>query len=181
MRGLAALGFVAALLVAPLAFAKVDRAEPGAFLISNEAEVQVSAEKAWNALGQVERWWNPAHTYSRDASRLQLDLRAGSCFCERWGGGSVEHARVILAMTDADGTRILRLDGGLGPLQEIGAVAVLTFTIKPKSANVSTVSVEYHVAGDPVLGLDQAAGDVDVVISQQVTRLANYLNTGSPD
>lgn len=126
-----------------------------------------------------DRWWNAAHTYSGDARNLHLDARAGGCWCERWGQGqSVEHARVVMVSEHA-GARTLRLVGGLGPLQELGPSAVMTFRVAP-DADGARIEVTYRVAGDPGLGLDHLAPPVDQVLMEQLGRLARYLDTGSP-
>ncbi len=174
---IAALAFAA--LGAPPARAEVAAAAPGAFLVQAEAELDASPEQTWRALTRIGRWWSAAHTYSGDAARLSLDARAGGCWCERWDGGSVEHARVVLVM-ERDGVRTLRTVGGLGPLQEMGVTAIMTFTITPQASG-SKISLTYRVAGDSGLGLDQMAPFVDQVLMEQLARLVRYAGTGSPD
>jgi uncharacterized protein YndB with AHSA1/START domain len=174
---IAALAF-AALGAAP-ARAEVAAAAPGAFMIQTEAELAASPEQTWRALTQVGRWWSAEHTYSGDARRLSLDPRAGGCWCERWNGGSVEHGRVVLVMV-RDGVHTLRTIGALGPLQEMGVTAIMTFTITPQASG-SKISMTYRVAGDPSLGLDQMAPFVDQVLMEQFARLVRYAGTGSPD
>ncbi|MEQ1709661.1 MAG: ATPase [Terricaulis sp.] len=176
------------LMIAALAFAGLDAAPaqaeiaavaPGAFLIQTEAELAASPEQTWRALTRIGRWWGSEHTYSGDAGRLSLDPRAGGCWCERWSGQSVEHARVVLAM-ERDGVRTLRTIGGLGPLQEMGTTAILTFVITPQGSG-SKISMTYRVAGDPGLGLGPIAPLVDQVLMAQFARLVRYAGTGSPD
>lgn len=159
--------------------AEVAAAAPGAFLIQVEAELAATPDQAWRALTRIGRWWSSEHTYSGDAARLRLDARAGGCWCERWNGGSVEHARVVVAM-EREGVRTLRTIGGLGPLQEMGTTAIMTFTITPQASGAK-ISMTYRVAGDPGLGLDQMAPFVDQVLMEQFARLVRYTVTGSPD
>jgi uncharacterized protein YndB with AHSA1/START domain len=162
------------------AHAEVASAEPGAVLITAEATVSSEPATTWRALTRIERWWGSSHTYSGEARRLRLDARAGGCWCERWDNGqSVEHARVVLVM-EREGVRTLRAIGGLGPLQEMGAVGVLTFTIRPDPQG-SKVEMTYRVSGDSGLGLDQVAPLVDQVMVEQFARLARYADTGSPE
>lgn len=168
------------LLVAQPAPAEVASAGPGGFLIRAEATIVASPQRVWRALTRIESWWSPAHTYSGDAHRLHLDPRAGGCWCERWGGGqSVEHARVVLVM-EHEGVRTLRLVGGFGPLQEMGAHGVLTFTIAPDPAGAK-LTMTYRVSGGPGLGFDQLAPLVDGVLMEQFVRLTRYSASGSPD
>lgn len=177
-----ALFFVAALALAAWAAparADVQSASASAFTLSAEADVAATPEQAYRALTQVNRWWNGAHTYSGDARRLSLDPRAGGCWCERWAGGSVEHMRVVLNM-EREGVRTLRLAGGLGPLQQMGVNAVLTFTVAPAPSGAK-ITMTYRVAGEPGLALDQIAGPVNGVLMEQFGRLSRYSASGSPD
>jgi uncharacterized protein YndB with AHSA1/START domain len=170
---------LAALAVTP-ARAEVASSSAGAFLIEEETQVAATPAETWRALGQLPRWWNPEHTYSGDARRLSLDLRAGGCWCERWGNGqSVEHGRVVLVM-EHEGVRTLRVVGGLGPLQELGATGVLTFTVAPDPGGAK-ITMLYRVSGDPGLELAALAPLVDAVLMEQFGRLARFSASGSPD
>jgi hypothetical protein len=91
----------------------------------------------------------------------------------------VEHGRVLLVM-EHEGVRTLRLSGGLGPLQELGAVGILTFTVAPVASGAK-VTMTYRVTGDDGLGLDQMAPLVDMVLMEQFGRLNRYSASGSPD
>ncbi|WP_135212437.1 SRPBCC family protein [Vitreimonas flagellata] len=169
--------FVCALLASPLAHAEVTSSSPSAFLLRAEAETSASPEEAWRALSRLNRWWNSEHTYSGDARRMSVDLRAGGCWCERWDGQSVEHGRVVLVM-EHEGVRTLRFDTALGPLQELGASGVLTFTIAPHASGAKII-MTYRVAGDAGLGLDRIAPLVDTVVMEQFGRLERFSTSGS--
>lgn len=169
---LMALALIVTLAQAP-ARAEVVSAAPGAFVLRAEAEIAASPDQSWRALTRVGRWWNSEHTFSGDARRLGLDPRAGGCFCERWGNGqSVEHARVIMVL-EREGVRTLRLQGALGPLQEMGVTGVLTFTIAPHTSGAK-LTMSYRVTGDPGLGLDALAPLVDAVLNEQFSRLVRF-------
>jgi len=161
------------------AHADVVSATTSGFVLSAQAEVAASPEHTWRALGRLPRWWNGSHTYSGDAGNLRLDLRAGGCWCERWGAGQIEHARVVLLM-ETEGTHTLRLIGGLGPLQDLGATGVLTFTVAP-SATGSTLTMTYRVFGDAAHDFQRLAPLVDGVMMEQFGRLSRYSASGSPD
>lgn len=162
------------------AHADVASASAGGFLIRAETQVAASPAEAWRALGQIDRWWNDEHTYSGDSGRMQVDLRAGGCWCERWGDGqSVQHGRVVLVM-EHDGVRTLRFEAPLGPLQALAVEGVLTFTVAPDPSGAK-VTMSYRVAGDPTLALDQMAPLVDTVLMEQFGRLSRYSASGSPD
>lgn len=181
MRSLVAIAAFAALAVAPTsARADVVSASASDFLIQAEADVDATPAEAWRALGQIQRWWNGSHTYSGDARRLSLDLRAGGCWCERWDNGqSVEHGRVVLVM-EHEGVRTLRVLGALGPLQELGATGVLTFTVAP-AASGAKITMIYRVAGVSGLDLAPLAPLVDGVMMEQFGRLSRYSASGSPN
>ncbi|HET9230527.1 MAG TPA: hypothetical protein VFO00_04525 [Vitreimonas sp.] len=180
MRFVFAAAAFAALFAAAPARAEVASATPNGFLIQAEAEVATTPERAWRALGQVGRWWNNEHTYSGDGGRMQVDLRAGGCWCERWGSGqSVEHGRVVLMM-EHEGVRTLRFSAALGPLQEMAVNGALTFTVAPH-ANGAKITMTYRVSGDPGLNLEQTAPLVDMVLMEQFGRLSRYSASGSPE
>mgnify|MGYP001613627659 CR=1 FL=1 len=177
---LIALALLLALGFTPLsARAEVVTAAPGAFLIQAEADVASTPAQVWRRLTRVQDWWGGDHTYSRNAGNLSLDLRAGGCWCERWGRNAVEHGRVVLMM-EREGVRTLRVNAALGPLQEMGASGVLTFTVEPQASGAK-LTMTYRVAGDAALGLDQIAPIVDTVLMEQFGRLNRLSASGSPD
>lgn len=177
---LAAFAVAALLAAAPAAEAEVASASPSGFVIQAEADVEAPPDRAWRALTRIGQWWGDEHTYSGDGGRMRLDARAGGCWCERWGNGqSVEHARVLLVM-EHDDVRTLRVAGGLGPLQELGAVGILTFTVAAH-ADGAKITMTYRVTGDAGLGLETMAPLVDMVLMEQFGRLSRYSASGSPD
>jgi len=179
MRFIIAAAVVALLSAAP-ARAEVASASANGFVIEAEAEVATTPERAWRALTQLGRWWGGEHTYSGEGRRMQVDVRAGGCWCERWGNGqSVEHGRVVLAM-EREGVRTLRFNAALGPLQELAVNGVLTFTVAPH-ADGAKITMIYRVSGDPGLNLAQMAPLVDMVLTEQFGRLSRYSASGSPD
>ncbi len=176
---MAAAMFAGLMWVAP-AQAEVASAAPGGFMIRAETTAAAAPDRVWRALIQPRRWWSSEHTYSGDAARMNLQARAGGCWCESWGAGqSVEHGRVVLAM-ESEGVRTLRMLGGLGPLQDMGVSGVLTFTIAPDPAGAK-ITMTYRVAGDTGLGLDRLAPLVDMVLMEQFGRLSRFTASGSPD
>ncbi len=158
------------------AWALVTQAKPDGFLLNLSAEIAAPPAAVYSALGQVAGWWNSSHTWSGDAKNLSLPLEPGACFCERWPGGGVEHARVVFAKKD----ETLRLAGALGPLQEMAVTGVITFALKPVEKG-SRLEVTYRLSGDSSHGLDKIAPFVDQVLSQQVARLKAFVETGKPE
>ncbi len=156
--------------------ALVTQAKPDGFLLTLSAEIAAPPAAVYSALGQVAGWWSSSHTWSGDAKNLSLPLEAGACFCERWAGGGVEHARVVFVKKD----EILRLAGALGPLQEMAVAGVITFTLKSIEKG-SRLEVTYRLSGDSSHSLDKVAPFVDQVLSQQVARLKAFAETGKPE
>jgi hypothetical protein len=166
---------VAWLALAGGAQAEVKVATPDAFQILFGEKVAAPPSAVYAAIGQVERWWDGAHSYSGDAANLSLALQPGGCWCERWAGGAVEHARVVMLLKD----QVVRFEGGLGPLQNLGVSAVLTFQLKPEDGGTA-LAVGYRVNGSSASGLDKLAQPVDGVIGGAVQRLKRYVETGKP-
>jgi hypothetical protein len=79
-----------------------------------------------------------------------------------------------------EGVRTLRVLGALGPLQELGATGVLTFTVAP-AASGAKITMIYRVAGDSGLDLAPLAPLVDGVMMEQFGRLSRYSASGSPN
>lgn len=153
------------------------------FTSSFRAEIKAAPAQAWGAVIQLPRWWNPSHTYSGNAANLSLDAQAGGCMCERWrdaagASHSVQHALVVLAQEG----RVLRLSGGLGPLQDMAVVGVLTIVTAAGAgaeADKHFLRMTYRVAGGAEAGLDKLAPAVDGVIGEQFKRLKSLIETGS--
>lgn len=150
----------------------------GGFVVSHDMLLGAPAERTYQALtAEVGAWWDADHSYSGRASNLTLDARAGGCFCERLDdGGSVEHMRVLFA---SPGKR-LRLIGGLGPLQGMGASGPMDFELVPEGAK-TRLKFRYTVSGFTPSGLEGVAEPVDAVLRSQLVRLAAYLEHGDPE
>lgn len=147
------------------------------FTIQQTAHLTQPSAKVYAALIQPKDWWSGEHTYSGSAANLTFGARAGGCWCETLpDGGSVAHMTVVYA---APG-KALRLRGGLGPLQEMGASGTLTWTLKP-AGNETDLTLTYAVAGYAKDGYTELAKTVDRVLSEQVGRLTLYVDTGMPE
>jgi uncharacterized protein YndB with AHSA1/START domain len=155
--------------------AEVVAAQPGGFEVVEHVHIVAPPARVWVAMGQVGSWWSSTHTYSQNAANLSLKTELGACFCERWAGGAVGHMIVVAVMPE----RMLRLDGGLGPLGGLGVVGHLTFVLKPEPQGTD-LTLTYDVGGWTKDGLDRLAGPVDQVLGLQVQRLSSYVTTGKP-
>ncbi len=162
-----------ALLVwAPRAGAEVVDAGAGGFTVRHTVTLQVAPDQVWQGLtGDFGKWWDPAHSFFGDASKFSLDATVGGAWIENAGNGRwVKHMEVVYA----DPGHLLRLKGGLGPLQAMAVTGVLTFSIEPTDRGVN-LTMTYSVGGYNPAGLDSLAPVVDGVLGAQLGRLASYL------
>ena len=172
-----ALFSIALLSLATVARAAVVDSQPGGFEVKETVDIGARAAKVWDALGEIGAWWKSEHTYSGDAKNLSLDLKLGGCFCERLpGGGGVQHMQVVYVRP----SQIVRLAGGLGPLQGTGADGHMTLALK-ETADHTALTLTYDVGGYAKGGLAGLAGPVDGVLGEQAARLKRYVETGKPD
>ncbi len=82
-----------------------------------------------------------------------------------------------MTVVNIEPDRLLRMLGGLGPLQEHGVAGSLTFTLEPSEKGVE-LAVTYNVSGYHPSGLGSWADAVDRVVREQVERLKLYVETG---
>ena len=157
---------VTLLTVTHTGLAQTEITEQG-FLVEHTVVIEASASSVYDALVNVSAWWQPDHTYTMDATNLSLEATPGGCFCEQLpGGGGVEHLRVVYA----ESGKMLRLQGGLGPLQGHGVNGSLTWLITPTETTVE-LSAIYSVGGFMAGGFEVMAPAVDGVINEQIHRL----------
>jgi uncharacterized protein YndB with AHSA1/START domain len=163
-----------ALAFATPAAAEVKSATPAGFEVQSTLVVAATPEQTYAMLGRIGQWWNKDHSWSGDAANLNLELRAGGCFCERLkAGGGVEHMRVVYA----EPGKQLRLQGGLGPLQAEAVAGTLTWTLKAVPGGTE-VTQNYVVGGYVRGGADKFAAPVDMVLGQQLAGLQGRLARG---
>lgn len=175
--GLAAAVAVAGALAGGPARADVAAAAPDGFVVQSVFEVEASAPQLYQALvGSVGSWWHPDHTFSGDPSRMSIEPKANGCFCERLDAGSARHMTVIYV----DAGRLVRMVGGLGPLQDEAVAGSMSWSFEPIDEGARVI-VTYKVSGNSGLGLDQWAPAVDQVLAQAAGRLIAFVTTGSPE
>lgn len=176
---LAAVGL--ALTTAPLC-AEVVETGTERFTTRDTASVKAAPLATWLALTKPGEWWNSKHTWSGDAKNLVLTPQGGGCFCERIPvddngnssamEGSARHAEVIQAFP----MKVLRMRGGLGPLQGEPATGVLTITLKEVPGG-TRILWEYNVGGPMRYNVAEIAPAVDAVMSEQLKGLQRHLGT----
>ena len=155
------------------AWSEVVAAGDGGFVSEHELLLSAPPDRVYQALtADVHRWWDPAHSYSGDAANFYLEARALGCFCEKLpDGGSIAHMQVAYARPG----RTLRLIGGLGPLQGMGATGTMEFQLQPVESG-TLLNYRYTVAGYSPEGMSQLAEPVDRVQLGQLQRLKRYLD-----
>lgn len=166
---------ILALGLAMPALAEVKDTRENGFTIEATVMAEANPVVVYTRLVKVAGWWDPKHTWSGSAGNLKLDPKAGGCFCEKLAnGGSVQHARVIFAQPG----KLLRLEGGLGPMQDMAVTGILTFTLEPDGKG-TRIRMTYRVAG--ILGMPaaQLAPGVDQVMGIQLDRLRAFAG-GAP-
>jgi uncharacterized protein YndB with AHSA1/START domain len=169
------LAFAAALgLVAP-ANAEVKETRENGFVIEATVMADDNPTAVYRQLVRVAGWWDPKHTWSGSARNLKLDPKAGGCFCEKLAdGGSVQHARVIFAQPG----KLLRLEGALGPLQDMAVNGVLSFSLAPDGPG-TRIKMTYRVTGALTMDSAKLAPLVDQVMGIQLGRLRSFAS-GAP-
>lgn len=178
MRRFLLLFFVLGLAVDSTAQAEIVNAGPNGFNLRHVVEApNVAPPVIWAALSDVAKWWDPEHTYSGDARNLTLEPLVRGCFCEKLSlYAGVEHATVVYAQP----TKMLRLQGALGPLQEFGVTGSLTWQIDA-AAGGSRITMTYNVGGYADRPLSDWAPIVDEVLVLQAKRLGRFVTAGSPE
>lgn len=172
-----------ALVAAPVSMAQAEvvTQSSAGFVIKLSADTTATQSDAWKALITPSKWWSGEHTYTGDASNLWLDAQATGCFCEKLPKptdapaeqrmGSVEHMHVVYADPQRG---VLRMVGGLGPLQGEALHGTLTITLKPIEGG-TRIEWDYVVGGYMRMDPEQIAPLVDKVMGEQLTRLVGWL------
>jgi len=163
----------------PLVFSSSARADvvdssPGGFTVKIALQVSAPAMNVYRAIvDRIGAWWESSHTFSGSASNLTIDATPGGCFCETLpNGGGVRHMTVVYV----DPGKLLRLNGGLGPMQDMAVTGSMTWKLT-ESAGKTTLEVTYKAGGYLPGGLDAFAKPVDAVLTTQVQRLKRFLET----
>ncbi len=161
--------------------AEVQQFGANAFVTRDAVTVDAPPRAVWLALSQPADWWSDSHSWSGDAANMTLMPQAGGCFCETIPAvedgdtvglaGSAQHMMVINAVPD----KVLRMRGGLGPLQSEPADGVLTITLSPV-ADGTRIVFEYVVAGTTRFKTPVIAQAVDAVMTEQLTGIATLLD-----
>jgi uncharacterized protein YndB with AHSA1/START domain len=166
MRMLAAL-FIAL----PLCAQVIDSADNG-FTLRYSVAVQAAPEAVYRAaVSQIDRWWSEDHTFSGNAANLSIDGQANGCFCEKLpAGGSVRHLTVIYA----EPGKMLRMTGGLGPLQALAVTGTMTWNFV-KTTGGTRFELTYAVSGYSPGGMKGMGAPIFGVLKEQIDRLKDFI------
>ncbi len=156
--------------------AEVTSSAAAGFQIRIIRQVATEPQRVYAAIMEIGQWWSPAHTYSGDAKNLSLDQEKGWFQESLPGGGLVRHLDIVFQ----DPGKVLRMTGGLGPLQGMGLSGALTFTMTPQSGQTQ-IELTYNVSGYAPDGLAAVAPLVDGVLTEQLQRLCQFCDSGAFD
>lgn len=172
---LALSGLAIAVLLPTPAVARVVDARATGMSLENVVTVPVDAETAWDGLVRhVDRWWPKDHSWFGPAGTFKIEAKAGGCFCETAGRRQAEHMRIGFV----DPRRLLRMVGGLGPLQGMGLSGALDWKFEPVEGG-TRITLSYVVGGYAPTDLSTLAPIVDQVQGLQLEGLRAYLTGGS--
>jgi len=169
---------LAILVLAPIwAKSEVADASANGFTVKITLRVQTPPDQVYSRLiHNVGDWWNSEHTYSGNSHNLSIEGKAMGCFCEKLPNeGSVRHMEVVVLVPG----KSLSLTGALGPLQSIAATGNMGIQFSPADGG-TRLDVTYAVAGYLPAGMNTWAAPVDSVLTEQFTRLKNFIEHGSP-
>jgi hypothetical protein len=175
MTSLPAALLLAVLCVAAPAQAAIKDAQLDGFTLENAEWVPVAPQAAYTALvKEVGRWWPADHTWWGDASKLVITDKAGGCFCEINGAQQAWH----MTVTFTDPGKLLRMTGGLGPLQGMGLDGALEWRFVEENGG-TRITLWYRVGGYTPDDMSKFAPVVDKVQGLQLGGLATFLRKGT--
>jgi hypothetical protein len=157
------------------ATAEIADSSPTGFTYRTALTIKAPPDAVYRRVLEVGNWWDSAHTFSGDAHNLSMDARPMGCWCEKLPDGGVRHMEFVLVRPG----KALILSGGLGPLQAIAATGTMKITLAAASGDTK-LELTYSLSGYLPAGMNTLAAPVDDVLTQQLTRLKNYVETGSP-
>lgn len=154
---------------------EVVSSSPLGFKLNIVKTVNVNSKEAYAQFIKVGEWWNAQHTYFGNSKNLSIEAKAGGCFCEKLDGKEVLH----MTVTYVDPGNEIRMTGGLGPLQMMGAQGGMSWKFIPINDNQTTIIHHYQVSGYSKEGLESLAPIVDKVQTQQVENLVSKIQQSS--
>lgn len=157
------------LFLSPITLAEVKFVSQTGFIVENQVTVTKPVEHVWQSLiYDVDNWWPKDHSWWNGS--LSIDPKAGGCFCEVKGDQSALH----MTISYVDPNKVLRMIGGLGPLQEMGVTGALTWKLDDTDDQVQ-ITLTYAVSGINPNGFASLAPIVDQVQAIQLGALAHHV------
>jgi uncharacterized protein YndB with AHSA1/START domain len=158
------------------ATAEIADSAANGFTYKSTLNLQAAPDTVYQRLISIGNWWGSDHTFSGDAHNMSIDARPMGCWCEKLpDGGGVRHMQVVMVMPG----KMLVMTGGLGPLQSIAATGSMSFKLSPDQGG-TRLEITFAVVGYLPAGMNTWAAPVDQVLTQQFTRLKNYIEQGDP-
>lgn len=141
------------------------------FTVKYDSLVAVDAGRLYDIFCKdVGQWWDPSHTWSGKSENLYIQQYVGGCFGERWeNGGSTRHMNVIYTQPG----QLLRMEGGIGPLQQFPVNGVLTLELKPAGGK-TRITLTYAAGGYVPGGITKFSGPVNFVLGAQFNRYISF-------
>ena len=145
------------------------------FSVKNEILIAAEKNMVFKFFSEdIGKWWQDAHTYSGNSENMLLDLKAGGSFIELLPNGSVTHMSIVYV----DSVKMVRMEGGLGPLQSLGVSGSMTWSFEDTETGTKLVLI-YNVSGYTPDGLESWAEPVDAVLRAQLESLKKYSESNS--
>lgn len=164
---------LAGALICANAQAEVLSQSENGFVLENQIETKSPPMQAWLALiNDVRQWWPADHSWFGKAENFSIEAKAGGCFCEINGDQQVQHMYVV----HSNPGRLLRMMGGLGPLQGMGLSGPLDWIFEAIDGGGTRIRLRYHVSGYSPQPLGDFINVVDKVQAVQLGSLGTYLN-----
>ena len=100
-------------------------------------------QTSWQSfVNDVGQWWPADHSGWGDASKLLISEKVGGCFCELNGARQAWH----MTVTFVDPGRLMRMTGGLGPLQGMGMDGALEWRFVAENGG-TRITLWYRAGG----------------------------------
>jgi len=176
MRSSVLFAIVALALASRDAAAAVADSASAGFTVKIAVNIHAGPADVYRALIHVGDWWSSQHTFSGSARNLSIEEKPMGCFCEKLpAGGGVRHMEVVHVVSG----KVLGMTGALGPLQSIAATGNMEIRLSPADGG-TRLELVYNVTGYLPAGMNTWAAPVDAVLTEQVTRLKNFVERGDP-
>lgn len=152
--------------------AEVVKSTAEGFIVAHTVNIESDTVTVFETMtSKVGRWWDPGHSFSGNADNM---LISDLCFCEHWDGNLVRHLSTVIWLEDSK----VVMEGGLGPLKELGLSGTMIWALIANDDATTTVNWKYHVYGYSDTNLITLAPAVDGVLGEQMGRLLESIKNG---